>query len=195
MSLKTSQLNELPDQILRRGILYIGRETYRIGEFEIYYHSTEFPDPYVHSDPLQQEFGKVYFHRFKNGSYKGGTRKGMDLTLGQNGYSLSLLIRTIQHISSGQIITGPCNVVDHILQQVGYPSLSELILGAGGDISYLEMNPYLYLEISELCVKSDIWSGSRHGLSDKYPQFQNVAWRYVSDLVKTKVKNHTTLRK
>lgn len=174
--------------LLNGAHLVIGGHLYRLGEIELYYFTDKHQDFYVHRDKLQQTFGQVYFHRFKGGSYRGGTRRGMDFTFGSPGSCLGILIRTIQNISSGQVITGPSNTVGHILQVLGYESIDDLMTAAGGTINFLQQNKFIYLCPKELCSNEAILHGPRVGLKEKYPQFQMLPYRFVSETVLKDIK-------
>ena len=89
--------------ILNGSFLMIKEQPHRICEMELYYYSSSHSDEYVHRDDLQTTFGQIYFHRFKNRNYKGGTFRGVDLTFGRPDVHLSILIRTIQNITTGKL--------------------------------------------------------------------------------------------
>lgn len=174
--------------LLNGAHLVIGGHLYRLGEIELYYFTDKHQDFYVHRDQLQYTFGNIYFHRFKGGEYRGGTYKGMDITFGSPGSCLGVLIRTIQNVSTGQIISGPCNVVNHILEILGYESINDLVTAAGGNINILQQNKFMYLYPKESCSNEGVLHGPRVGLSDKYPQFQMLPYRFVSETVIKSVK-------
>lgn len=110
-------------------------KTYRIVELEYYYSSLSHPDPYVHLDPHQSFWLCWYFHRQNGKSYKGGTYKGLDISIGDIGSPIDhpgkenkgaggLLIRSIMNIETGEVIQGPCKVVNELLHQPNSDSLS-----------------------------------------------------------------------
>jgi len=88
-----------------------------------------------------------YFHRtptatgVSSTSYRGGSRKGMDLTFGSPVTSLpgsvsetdsnstrgGILLRTIRRIKDQKIVSGPSRLVDEILAQSGAESISDLV--------------------------------------------------------------------
>ena len=88
-----------------------------------------------------------YFHRtpttlgVSTTSYRGGSRKGMDLTFGSpitflpdsapgtNSDSIrgGILLRTIRRVKDQTVVTGPSRLVDEILGQSGAQSISELV--------------------------------------------------------------------
>ena len=122
----------------------------------LYTHS----DPFTHASEEQRVSGRWYFHRApagKNGGvsktgYRGGTRKGLDLTFGgpvESGFFASsssgassstakstsdtrggILLRCLRRRSDKAIISGPSLLVDEILAQSGAQSISELVEGA-----------------------------------------------------------------
>lgn len=100
----------------------------RIVEVEFY----QTPDPFIHGDLDQLEIGRFYFHRQptkdgSQGSYKGGTYKGLDITIGQKDRNIcgGALIRSI--LTPVGVIEGPCNVVNFILKETGHDDISSLI--------------------------------------------------------------------
>ena len=89
-----------------------------------------------------------YFHRVPTvtgvsaASYRGGSRKGMDLTFGSPTVSLpnsfvsetssdstrgGILLRTIRRVEDQKVVSGPSRLVDEILAQSGAQSISELV--------------------------------------------------------------------
>lgn len=119
-------------------ILLINQQPHYILEIEFYLTSSFHPDPYTHRHPLQATNGQWYFHRTgPNGNYRGGTYKGLDLTLGYTEdvnaiectptdpvYS-SILIRSIT--DGKQVINGPCCCVNYILEMTSCSSISQLV--------------------------------------------------------------------
>lgn len=182
------QIFKLPIIFLNGANLIIGQSLCKICEIELYYYSHDTkivngfllgPDSYVHQDPLQLTFGQVYFHRSGN-SYRGGNYKGMDLTFSGKNVYFSILVRTIQNLSTGDVISGPCLVVNHILELLNYQSINDLVKAAGGGINFLTPNQFIYLQSVKECSKEPILYGPRVGLSDKYPQFKMLPYRFVA---------------
>jgi hypothetical protein len=138
-----SHHRKLIHQILHRTALVrthssgAAMKLYRIVELEYYYSSPDHPDPYVHLDPHQSHWMCWYFHRQNGKSYKGGTYKGLDISIGDIGSPIDstgesegatakgrkkraagaggLLIRSILNIETGEVIQGPCKVVNELL--------------------------------------------------------------------------------
>lgn len=59
---------------------------YRLVEIEFYLNGGKHPDVFTHSCKDQQTCGEWYFHKM-NGTYKGGSYKGLDITFGKAGVS------------------------------------------------------------------------------------------------------------
>ena len=97
--------------------------------------------------PLSILSQRRYFHRTPTAtgvsatSYRGGSRKGMDLTFGSPVTSLpgsvpgadststrgGILLRTIRRIKDQKVVSGPSRLVDEILAQSGAESISDLV--------------------------------------------------------------------
>lgn len=107
--------SELVIKDITGGNASFGSNTYKIREIEIYYYDEDHEDPFVHCDPDQKSFGKWYFHK-RGGTYKGGTFKGLDFTIGSDNVYGGALIRSIEN---DELIEGPCNCVDEILRVSG----------------------------------------------------------------------------
>ncbi|KAG7447831.1 uncharacterized protein BT62DRAFT_930883 [Guyanagaster necrorhizus] len=127
----------------------------QIMEMEFYFwNSTYHRDPFTHGSQEQKTAGQWYFHRtprrsddstqtlISTSGYRGGTRKGLDLTISgitptESRYFPSssshpdayggVLLRTLRDLNSGKIISGPSLLVDHILQLSGAERIPELV--------------------------------------------------------------------
>jgi hypothetical protein len=159
--------NHLASMILGSGsTLMINRQPHQIIEIEFYLTSDFHPDPFTHKHPLQATRCQWYFHRSgPNGNYRGGTYKGLDITLGQTSDTSStyagLLIRSLA--SNGNVINGPCCCVDYILRISGVESISSLI-EINPDLSIWN-NSMLFLRFNS--TYSSFYSTPRVGLSLK----------------------------
>lgn len=181
----------MADRLMNECYLEINTNRYRIREIEFYLNSENHPDPYVHCAEDQLLLHQFYFHKHKNGSHKGGTYKGLDLIFGDvlsNAY-FGILLRTIENIETGQLIQGPCKIVDHILETYGYSSISDFI--GGDEINIFENLHNFVIRINDL-EKEVIYFGPRIGLSNKFPDWQLKNYRYVIGKEKVK-KNKTSL--
>ena len=104
---------DIANRLLNECAFMVAGARYRIAEVEMYYAGDAHADPFSHRDPLQREAGRWYFHR-TGGTYRGGTFKGLDLTLGDGAAYFGILIRTV--ISpAGMVICGPSLTVDLLL--------------------------------------------------------------------------------
>ncbi|TFY80571.1 hypothetical protein EWM64_g3439 [Hericium alpestre] len=157
-------------------------EEYSILEVEFYLLRGDcHNDPYTHGNEEQRVSGQWYFHRAPRrlgtpspapsdslstfSGYRGGTRKGLDLTLGTSSSPLSsntpstsrffgptdtlpststtksnvrggVLLRSILRKSDKRVISGPSLLVDELLRVSGASSIVELVKDKwSGDIS------------------------------------------------------------
>lgn len=160
---------------------------YRMCELELYLTDSSHPDPFTHCDDHQMTDQCWYFHR-KGSSYKEGTFKGLDITLGISGVRhCGILIRSIREYTSDgktwcatdNFIEGPCN------------SVNELICGSSvkdflRNVTHVPMS--IYNNVMDIVViaadlsKEDIYAGRRYSLSDKTvdpANFRNAPYRFV----------------
>ncbi|AZL89788.1 hypothetical protein QKC54_gp0126 [Megavirus baoshan] len=186
--LDESEFNNLADYLLNKCYLVVNRTKWRLVEIEFYLYNKNHSDPYVHCDNDQLLNNTFYFHRFKNGTYKSGTFKGMDITLGcpkRKAY-FGILIRSIQRISTGEVIEGPCNTVNKILLKLGFTKIIELT--DNNNLNIFDKGQDLYLKPTNSLNNEIIYSGPRIGLSDKYIEWRDKSYRYIirKNLIKKK---------
>ena len=171
--------------------LLINGAKFEIIETEIYYNSPEHNDTTVHKTPEQAMFGKWYFHRSKpGGAYRGGTFKGLDLTLGSAGTYCGILVRAIYSEATGPIV-GPCKVVDFVLKSYGIDNLNEFV---GPEFLDATANhQQFHLVPAETSTSEDqLYIGPRIGL--KAPIWKDVELRFARRYVGSPFKLKTTLR-
>ncbi|KAI5115966.1 hypothetical protein M0805_000609 [Coniferiporia weirii] len=109
-------------------------------------------DPFTHGSQEQRSSGNWYFHRAPQKSldpmksatsatgYRGGTRKGLDLTIGgpissahfAQGAQVErprggVLFRSIRRVPSNVVISGPSLLVDELIRVCGAKSIIELV--------------------------------------------------------------------
>ncbi|KAJ2958622.1 hypothetical protein NQZ79_g5798 [Umbelopsis isabellina] len=162
------QFEVICSKLLSEFVLCIGEsDQYRLLEVEAYLYEDEFhKDPFTHNHPKQRVPGRWFFHHVgMSAGFRGGTRKGMDITMGdcRNECKGGFLIRAIQHITSGTVIDGPCLLVDNILKTLKMNNLKDLVntyfnesKGTAGDKSsgfWLEHRPS---PVSELGKKRKV---------------------------------------
>ncbi|KAH9854845.1 hypothetical protein C2E23DRAFT_774581 [Lenzites betulinus] len=142
-------------------------------EIEFYLYKTgAHEDSFTHASAEQSELGRWYFHRPPRRTndpmaqagtpmgYRGGTRKGVDLTIGQPPPSLTsrffpapstpeqrvlrggILLRSARRVSDGRVTTGPSLLVDELLRLSGASEIAELVgVHWDGDIAALPPDP------------------------------------------------------
>jgi hypothetical protein len=104
--------------------LVIASIPHQIVELELYYFGGQHLDPFAHRDPHQRSWGRWYFHR-RGGTLRGGSFKGLDITIGPRDAFGGVLIRTLRS-TDGKLINGCSLCVDHMLSLTGFSSLIDL---------------------------------------------------------------------
>jgi hypothetical protein len=180
-----SQFDTLADIILNRTHLVANQKTFRICECEFYYRGEGHDDAYTHCSSEQSMNCKIYFHQNRNGTYKAGTYKGLDITLSpRHDVYFGVLIRSIQCIDTG-VIEGPCNTVNKILEQFNCVDVKKFMSDKETPLDVYDHKYGLYLVHSDpmdplnLANHKQLYKGPRIGLSDKYPEFRDRHYRYV----------------
>jgi hypothetical protein len=158
---------------------------FRIAELEMYYHGDGHRDPFAHAHPLQRQAGKWYFHRTGN-SYRGGTFKGLDLSLGDGAATFGLLFRTIVD-PNGEAISGPSRIVDYLLKLSGCTSVKELD-GLIGERSAWDVKSPLVIRESKSLRTATMFATARVGLTLKrlashpeMPGFLSRPYRFLTE--------------
>lgn len=163
-------------KLLNKKILVVKDIEYRICEIEMYYCNDIHPDKYTHCDEMQMEFGEFYPHRFKNGTYKAGTYKCLDIAYGDKETKTyyGILIRSIQRIDTKEFFTGPCVCVRELLSKYDMNEFAEFI-------EKYDINKEFKLKKKEM-TKEKIYIGPRVGLGDKYPDYKEKNYRYATNI-------------
>jgi hypothetical protein len=115
----------LAELLLNRVTVHVGGAPHRYTEVEFYADGPEHGDPFTHGDPMQRELGRWYFHR-TGGTYRGGTYKGHDLTIGRADTAGGVLIRGLQRLDDSRRVDGPSTCVDHLLALTGHGGVASL---------------------------------------------------------------------
>jgi 3-methyladenine DNA glycosylase Mpg len=165
--------------LLQNYIICVNNSKFQICEIEFYINSESHPDTYTHGDVLQKNYGKIYFHRMNGKSYKGGTFKGMDLTFGNKDMYFGILIRSMYDIDNKKMICGPCNCVDAILELNNCNNIGEFMKSRQEPFDAQTDIGFRFVK-SDIVFKDEIYAGTRIGLSDKYPEWKNKLYRFVS---------------
>ncbi|KAG8987854.1 hypothetical protein FRB90_003107 [Tulasnella sp. 427] len=124
---------------------------YQILEAEFYLRdSVRHWDPFTHGEEEQRVSGRWYFHRVPRWGepktpptqltgYRGGTRKGLDLTVGgpleppssssdaTGDVRGGILLRTIKNEADGKVTCGPSLLVDELLRAAGSSDITHLV--------------------------------------------------------------------
>lgn len=180
--IKTSKFEDIAEIILNNYLLTIKNKKYRLCEIEFYKNDDSHPDTYTHANPDQKTFGKFYFHKYKNNSYKSGTYKGMDLTFGNEKCYFGVLIRSLLDIDTNEFIEGPCRCVNKLLEIMNCKTVSDLKIK---DLISFD-DPNISFTFVNNFKKEKVFKGPRVGLSDKYPEYKLKKYRFVTHLLKIK---------
>ncbi|PRP85083.1 hypothetical protein PROFUN_07267 [Planoprotostelium fungivorum] len=200
----------LAERLLNHTVLKVNRQPHRLLEIEFYFtneksHGLHY-DPFTHCDDIQKQNAVWYFHRTK-GSYRGGTYKGLDITIGRGeGRHGGILIRSVQALQDGKIICGPSLSVDHLLSVCKAEDIKTLVNEKmQGDISVFpseDKSNILVLEDSNNTFdKKPVYRSGRVGLhmtkkvatdDDKTAQMDFVFknYRYFCEAKKISKGNH-----
>lgn len=187
--------NDIAECICNELILVIGNKAkFKIVEIEMYLKYSNHYDSFSHSDDKQlNTCGEWYFHRQNGKSYKGGTYKGLDITFGTIGKAYGgILIRSIENLENGEVIEGPCRVVDKILSCVNRKSIVTLVESKQFVLNVTDLKSILRLEsinssndinLQEKEKKRMIISSPRVGLTlkrcdDFKPYFLMLPYRF-----------------
>ncbi|KAI0355509.1 hypothetical protein OH77DRAFT_1521060 [Trametes cingulata] len=165
----SARFEELASQLLHNYRIEVGSggksEQLEILELEFYlYKAGSHEDAFTHASDEQSQSGRWYFHRPPRRSndpptlaagpsgYRGGTRKGLDLTIGRPARSVAskyfsparatsgasssnpepvlrggILLRSIRRVSDSKVISGPSLLVDEVLRLSGASEILELV--------------------------------------------------------------------
>ncbi|ORY99555.1 hypothetical protein BCR42DRAFT_430193 [Absidia repens] len=116
---------------------------YSLLEVEVYFKTSpeyHHDDPYTHAHPLQYQNAVWYFHHVGHSNgFRGGSRKGMDVTLvgvddtgaiknlAHAGGGGGILIRAVQCTTTNKVIEGPSLLMDLILKSLGHTSIKAMV--------------------------------------------------------------------
>jgi len=167
---------EIASRLLNACDFVVAGNRYRFAELEMYYSGGAHPDLFAHRDPLQLEAGRWYFHRTR-GEYRGGSFKGLDLTLGDGTSYFGILIRTVV-ASDGAVLDGPCVTVDHLLAKTKAASVSALD-GLINARSIWDVSSPLHITEAEKPRSATVYQSSRVGLSLKKSKGKPDAPRFI----------------
>ncbi|KAI1791055.1 hypothetical protein LXA43DRAFT_450246 [Ganoderma leucocontextum] len=170
MSAIETRFNQIASDLLHNYRIEVksakGAEQLEVLEVEFYLYKTGcHEDPFTHASPEQSQRGRWYFHRPPSRSsdpgtpttvtpngYRGGTRKGLDVTLGRAPPAITskffpvppstsnaasseggdivrggALFRSVRRVSDRKVISGPSLLVDEVLRLSGAKEIAELV--------------------------------------------------------------------
>lgn len=188
-------IQRIAEAILMKYVLVVGdhksNKEFRICEIEFYVNNHEHNDKYTHGDPQQKTFGRWYFHRYPSGAYKSGTYKGLDLTLGysqsqnnieshecNNDTYFGILIRSIYDPDTDEMFDGPCKSVNKILELNNVSDVKEYMQNRKAPLNARSTKNF-HLKRKAKLSNETIYKGPRIGLSDKYPEWKNIHYRFL----------------
>ena len=197
----------IADILMNYHLLLADTSAFRICELEFYLKSDCHPDPYTHCNPDQLKYGTYYFHKHNTVTYKSGTFKGMDITLGDEATSsyFGILVRAVYNIKTKEFTEGPCNVVHAILKCYNLESINALTNNQSLNIWENSQNLILQpvkRNLSKFTNSKfpyeEIYFGPRIGLGDPTTElhhiYVNSPYRFIIQKEKIK-KNKKTLEK
>ncbi|KAF5376185.1 hypothetical protein D9757_009303 [Collybiopsis confluens] len=159
-----ARFDEIAEQLFQHLVISVKEGSATVAVFEIlelefyFWNIGVHEDPFTHRAAEQAHSGNWYFHRVPQKSdsstssvgngYRGGTRKGLDLTIGQAATTTTspyftfaspskdippsstrggVLLRTLRNTSTEKVISGPSLLVDEILKLSQASKISELV--------------------------------------------------------------------
>lgn len=192
----TDRFPRLADTLLNGTVLVVNGVDHRIMEIEVYLDTADHVDRYTHRDKDQGSPARWYFHRQSGGSYKGGTYKGLDITLGfatpRPDTFGGVLIRSIQSGTRGGLngvdgvveTVGPCLVVDYLLRETKCTTITDLVAEIGTKTASLDVGveSKVYLRPAPALARLPVFRGPRVGLSYKYPELAVRDYRFLTNI-------------
>ena len=164
------------DRLLNGCELVVAGEPHRVAEVEGYYSGDAHLDPFAHRHPVQLHPGRWYFHRTGDG-YRGGSYKGLDLTLGHAAGYCGFLLRTLID-AHDRVTCGPSLVVDHLLKAVGLPTVARLDEVVGPRSAW-DANSPLHFRPLAVPRTDAVYTTARIGLNLKTAAEKPTAPRFV----------------
>eukprot|EP00826_Nyctotherus_ovalis_P027225 TRINITY_DN2124_c0_g1_i1.p1 TRINITY_DN2124_c0_g1~~TRINITY_DN2124_c0_g1_i1.p1 ORF type:complete len:207 (-),score=37.13 TRINITY_DN2124_c0_g1_i1:52-672(-) len=171
----------------------------RFREIEFYINHPNHPDKYTHSDVDQKRASCWYFHKIGK-TYRGGTYKGLDISIGGKNHFGGILIRSLFDKATGAVTEGSCLCVDYIIRLVKskYPdvdSIQGIVSHPKYNEKVLDKNGLIHIEkIDGKETKYKYYKGPRVGLGPKYPEYLNKLYRYVVLPAKVKKGKNTLVK-
>lgn len=176
-----NELYKFCDELLTYDLM-VNNIKLELAEIEIYYKSNNHDDPFVHGNPQQLKNLTWYFHRqTDHGKYKGGSYKGLDITFGNDSAYGGILIRSVHDTGSLELIEGPCNCVNYILNKTGMSSVTDLVTSLS-DLSIMNRSNIIHLVKSNRTNTAQSFGTARCprvGLTLKKKDYVNKRVEYI----------------
>jgi hypothetical protein len=176
--------------ILGGATWHIGGQPHRFTEIELYWNGPGHPDTFTHGDPMQQEFGRWYFHR-SGATYRGGSYKGLDIAVGDEQTFAGILIRGAERLADAALVDGPSMCVDHVLAATGCATIVALVDGFDRGVDEAPGSP-LYVTLTDPPRPLEIVESPRFGLTLKRGELRERAaflarpYRFLSEPARIK---------
>jgi hypothetical protein len=172
------------DALLNRAELVVGDQVLRIAEVEVYVRAAGHPDPFAHAHPVQWGWGRWYFHR-SGPAFRGGSFKGLDLTLGSTAASVGVLLRSVV-AADGALTDGPSRLVDRLLAWTGCATVAELDTRLPGPVAF---DPAAVVHLRAAADRAaPVVATARVGLSLKrarafaeMPRYVGLPYRFLTE--------------
>ncbi len=156
---------EIASRLLGTCRLQVAGVPHRLVEIEFYFDSEAHPDPFTHRHPEQAHSGRWYFHRI-GASYRGGSFKGLDLTLGDGVAHGGILLRSLE-APGGRLVVGPSLCVDYLLEATRSPTVAALASAQADLPAFAPAAPLSLSESAAHDTKLTMFRTARVGLSLK----------------------------
>ena len=191
-------LEKVFDQIaiplLRQCKIVTPKNTFNIREFEIFFYDKEKrPDPYAESDKGRLTFGEWNFQYFTElETFLKSNDNGIEITFGneEKGIYGSILLKTIENVSTRKLIVGHNNVVKELIENIGKENVKHYALGKGQFA--FDKQQILRLEVSNANFSKSIFKTQRVGLEfkneEKANQFYKAPYCYFNHDLNTIIK-------
>lgn len=192
--IKNEQFGNLAKYMFYEVHLCANGKNYRLMEIEFYVCNDQHKDIFTHCHSMQKKMLEWYFHRTseKEHSYKGGTFKGLDVSCGFDGGHHGILIRSIMNENNGDVIEGPCNVVNALLKDCECDSVKNLVTEKMNDKLSCLNNKVIKLELKHYDGEQVIYKAPRIGLTlkgnnaEEKKKYIDRNYRFVLDKDKVK---------
>jgi hypothetical protein len=170
--------------LLNRAELVAGGVPLRVAEVEFYLKDADHPDPFAHAHPVQRDWGRWYFHR-SGGSFRGGSFKGLDLSLGDDTATVGVLLRSVV-TPAGELIDGPSRLVDRLLKLTDTPTVAALDAKVPGAAAFAPRMPLHFRAAPDR--GAEVLATARVGLSLKraaafgtMPEYVGKRYRFLTE--------------